>query len=136
MAQLREPIIANDIQHSGYDKAELVRGFGIQTYACHPLMAGGRLLGTLSFASRSRTSFDPDEIEFVRIISQYTAVALDRLRTTRALSEHTRSLEIINRVGTTLAAELDLNKLVQAVTDAGREVERGRIRRIFLQRSE
>ncbi|MCE3225009.1 MAG: two-component system sensor histidine kinase/response regulator, partial [Nitrospira sp.] len=47
---------------------------------------------------------------------------MDRLRTTKALAEHTRSLEIVNRVGTTLAAELDLNKLVQAVTDAGREV--------------
>lgn len=122
VAQRREPIIANDIQHSTYDKAALVRGLGIQTYACHPLMAGGRLLGTLSFASRTRSSFDDDEIEFVRIISQYTAIALDRLRTTKALSEHTRSLEIVNRVGTTLAAELDLSKLVQSVTDAGREV--------------
>ncbi len=122
VAQHRERIIANDIQNSDYDKAALVRGFGIQTYACHPLMAGGQLLGTLSFASRTRSSFDADEIEFIRIISQYTAVALDRLRTTKALNEHTRSLEIVNRVGTTLAAELDLNKLVQAVTDAGREV--------------
>jgi PAS domain S-box-containing protein len=131
VAQIRAPIIANDIQHSGYDKAELVRTFGIQTYACHPLMAGGRLLGTLSFASRTRPSFDEDEIEFIRIISQYTAVALDRLRTTKALAEHTRSLEIVNRVGTTLAAELDLNKLVQAVTDAGREVSGAEVGAFF-----
>lgn len=122
VAQQRDRIIANDIQHSDDDKAALVRSLGIQTYACHPLMAGERLLGTLSFASRTRAAFDDDEIEFLRIVSQYTAVALDRLRTTKALAEHTRSLEIVNRVGTTLAAELDLNKLVQAVTDAGREV--------------
>lgn len=122
VAQQRQRIIANDIQHSDYDKAALVRGLGIQTYACHPLMAGDHLLGTLSFASRTRPAFDEDEIEFLRIVSQYTAVALDRLRTNRALAEHSRSLEILNRVGSTLAAELDLSKLVQAVTDAGREV--------------
>lgn len=122
VAQIRAPIIANDILRSAYDKADLVRTFGIQTYASHPLMAGERLLGTLSFASRTRSAFDDDEIEFLRIISQYTAVALDRLGTTRTLKEHTRSLEIVNRVGSTLAAELDLNKLVQVVTDAGREV--------------
>ena len=122
VAQLREPIVANDIQHSGYEKADLVRGFGIQSYVCHPLIAGGRLLGTLAFASRTRPSFNHDEIEFLRVISQYTAVALDRLHTTKALSEHSRSLEILHRVGSTLAAELDLNTVVQVVTDAGREV--------------
>jgi PAS domain S-box-containing protein len=122
VAQLREPIIANDIQRSGYERAALVRSFGIQSYVCNPLIAGGRLLGTLSFASRTRPSFDHDEIEFLRVISQYTAVALDRLHTTKALGEHSRSLEILNRVGSTLAAELDLNTLVQTVTDAGREV--------------
>ena len=38
------------------------------------------------------------------------------------LKERTRSLELINRVGATVAAELDLEKLVQSVTDAGREI--------------
>ena len=122
VAQLREPIVANDIQHSGYEKAALVRSVGIQSYVCNPLIAGGRLLGTLAFASRTRSSFDDNELEFLRIVSQYTAVALDRLHTTKALSEHSRSLEILHRVGSTLAAELDLNTVVQAVTDAGREV--------------
>jgi PAS domain S-box-containing protein len=38
------------------------------------------------------------------------------------LRRRTRSLEIINRVGNTLAAELDLKKIVQIVTDASREI--------------
>jgi PAS domain S-box-containing protein len=56
VAQTRRTIVAHDIQNSNYDKADLVRGFGIQAYACHPLMIGDRLLGTLSFASRTRRS--------------------------------------------------------------------------------
>lgn len=39
-----------------------------------------------------------------------------------ALLEETRRLETINRVGAQLASELDLQKLVQAVTDAGVEL--------------
>lgn len=40
----------------------------------------------------------------------------------QTLRQRTRSLEIVNRVGAALAAELDLNQIVQMVTDAGREV--------------
>lgn len=77
VAQIRKPIVANDIQNSDYDKAGLVRGLGIQTYACNPLMVGDRLLGTISFASRKRAAFDPDEIEFMQIVAQYVAIAMD-----------------------------------------------------------
>ncbi len=38
------------------------------------------------------------------------------------LKEQTHSLEVINRVGAAVAGELDLDKLVQSVTDAGREI--------------
>ena len=40
----------------------------------------------------------------------------------RALLEQARALETINRVGAQLGAELNLEKLIQAVTDAGREL--------------
>jgi len=39
-----------------------------------------------------------------------------------ALREETRVVETLYRIGSTLTAELDLDKLVQAVTDAGTEV--------------
>ena len=39
-----------------------------------------------------------------------------------ALREETRTLETLNRVSTELALELDLKRLVQTVTDAGREM--------------
>jgi GAF domain-containing protein len=87
VAQTRASIHAIDIQNSTYDKANLVRGFGIQCYACNPLLVGDRLLGTLSFASRTRKAFDEDELQFLSIISQYTAVAVDRLRSSEQLRE-------------------------------------------------
>src|SRR5690606_17997498 len=41
-----------------------------------------------------------------------------------ALRRQTWTLETLNRLGRTLAAERDLDQVVQAVTDAGREVSR------------
>ncbi|HXG81285.1 MAG TPA: GAF domain-containing protein, partial [Sphingomicrobium sp.] len=49
-------------------------------YACEPLIVGDRLLGTLSFASRSRKSFDPDDLSFFRTIARHVALARDRAR--------------------------------------------------------
>lgn len=94
VALLRQPIIATDIQHSTDPKADLVRGIGIQAYACHPLMVGERLLGTLSFASHTRPAFDAEEIEFLRLITQYAAIALDRLKTTEAMEKNAKQLGV------------------------------------------
>lgn len=93
VAQTRQPIIATHIQESDYNKAALVRSFGIRSYACNPLMVGDRLIGTLSFASHTRDTFTDDELQFLRVISQYVSVALDRLRTEAELQNLNNSLE-------------------------------------------
>ncbi|WP_427184914.1 response regulator [Bordetella bronchialis] len=51
-------------------------------------------------------------------------VQMYRLRqeTARRLKEDARILEVLNRVGTTIAAELDLGRAVQVVTDAATEL--------------
>jgi PAS domain S-box-containing protein len=43
----------------------------------------------------------------------------EQLRMRHALAEETRTLGLLNRLGATLSAELDLERVVQAVTDAG-----------------
>ena len=45
-----------------------------------------------------------------------------RKRAEAALREEQETLEILNRTGAALAAELDLDRIVQMVTDAGREL--------------
>ena len=61
----RVPIVATHIQESDDPKVQLVKSFGIRSYACNPLLAENRLIGTLSVASRTRDSFEPDEIAFL-----------------------------------------------------------------------
>ena len=54
------------------------RRCGVRAYFCSPLIAEGRLLGTLSFGSRRRDAFDSDELEFLQTISRYVTVACER----------------------------------------------------------
>jgi PAS domain S-box-containing protein len=90
VALRRAPLTVTSIQDSDDPKVQLVKSFGIRAYSCSPLLAGDRLLGTLSFASRTRDSFDDDEIEFLRTISRYVTVAYERLRLIEELRDSDR----------------------------------------------
>jgi|GEM_PF-3350302 len=78
VAVTRKSMHAGDIQGSLDPMTELVRSAGINAYACEPLLVGDRLLGTLSFASRSRRSFDPEDLQFFRAVAKQLAIARDR----------------------------------------------------------
>jgi GAF domain-containing protein len=80
VAATRQPMHVTDIQRSLDPLADLVRSAGISAYACEPLMVGDRMLGTLSFASRTRRSFDAEDILFFRAIAKRVAIARDRAR--------------------------------------------------------
>jgi len=78
VALTRQAMHVTDIQRSLDPLADLVRSAGINAYACEPLLIGQRLLGTISFASRSRRSFDPEDLIFFRSVARQLAAARDR----------------------------------------------------------
>jgi signal transduction histidine kinase/ActR/RegA family two-component response regulator len=90
VALRRTPIVATHIQESSDPMVQLVKGYGIRAYACNPLLVEGRLLGTLSFATRKRDEFEPDELEFLGTISHYVTVAYERLRLVHQLRDQDR----------------------------------------------
>lgn len=55
----------------------------------------------------------------------------ERKRTEKSLHEHIEIIETVNRLGQTLAAELDLQKLVEAVTHAATEICNARFGSFF-----
>ena len=87
VALRRVPIVATYIQQSTEPMVQLVKSLGLRAYACNPLIASGRLLGTLSFASRSRDTFEREELEFLETISHYVTLAYERLRLIEQLRE-------------------------------------------------
>lgn len=80
VAAQRRSMVATRIQHSEDSTVSLVKGYGVTAYACNPLVADGELLGTLSFASRTRNHFEDDEIEFLETITHYVTGAYVRWR--------------------------------------------------------
>ncbi len=86
-------IITEDVQHTDDPRAELVRSYGIHAYCAHPLLAQGRVIGTLSFGTRARPTFTSEEVELMRIVSDQVAVAMQRLLAQQALQSLNESLE-------------------------------------------
>jgi PAS domain S-box-containing protein len=79
-AASRKPVIVGQLQTSTDPKAARMQATGSTAYACFPLIVGERLLGTLAFASSSRHSFDPDDLELLEAVSHYVAMAKERRR--------------------------------------------------------
>lgn len=79
--------VAMNIQQSDEPRTQLMKSQGIRAYTFHPLMAEGRLIGTLSFASHRRSEFAKDELEFLRTIRHYVAVAYERANLIRQLRD-------------------------------------------------
>lgn len=90
VAAHREPLLVGSVQESDDPRAQLVKSFGIRAYACFPMLAGDKLLGTLSFTSRRRDRFDDEEAEFLQTISYYTTLAYQRLQFIEQLREGDR----------------------------------------------
>ena len=87
-------IIAEDIQHTTDPRTDLVKSYGIRAYACHPLLsAGGTLIGTLSFGTRTRDRFSEEDIAFMKTVTDHIAIAMERKRTSRELERMNEMLE-------------------------------------------
>ncbi len=87
VAQARERAVLEGVQGSDDPRAGPIRALGVRAFVCTPLLAGDRLLGTLSFGTFSRDRFEPEEIEFLTAVCHYIALAGERLRAEGQLRE-------------------------------------------------
>jgi PAS domain S-box-containing protein len=88
-------IVAENILTTPDPRTELVKSFGIQAYACHPLVSQGQVIGTLSFGSRTKTRFTVDALSLMKAVTDHIAIAMDHLRSQEALrvsEEHFRKV--------------------------------------------
>lgn len=93
-ARDKVPIVAEDIFHSDDPRTELVRPYGIQAYACHPLMVQGRLIGTLSFGTKTRSFFSEQDLALMKTVTDQVATAMERMRLVEELQKSRDQLEL------------------------------------------
>ncbi|MDF5709371.1 MAG: PAS domain S-box protein [Nostoc sp. S4] len=98
IAQERRQIVINNVLHSTHSNADILRGLGITAYAGQPLIAQGKLLGVLAFASRTRTHFTPEETALLQATSDQVAVALERFELMASLQRRKEQLIQANRI--------------------------------------
>jgi PAS domain S-box-containing protein len=89
-------IVAEHVQTTPDPRTDLVRGFGIQAYACHPLLNQGRVIGTLSFGSRTKPAFGEDELRLMNAVADHVAIAVQRIRLLESLEQTAHAAEAAN----------------------------------------
>lgn len=98
VAQQRRQIAQFDLQHSTDPQAALVRSLGLRAYSCQPLVAQGKLFGTLGFGSLSRSRFTPAELGLFQAICDQIAIALERADLVISLQRQTTELRQVNHL--------------------------------------
>jgi PAS domain S-box-containing protein len=108
-------IVAEDIPNTPDVRTALVRSYGIRAYACHPLMAQEKVIGTLSFGTTTRSGFSDEDLALMKTVADQVAVAMDRIRSEDALRDLTATLE--QRVAERTAALRRQGEMFQKTID-------------------
>jgi len=82
-----ERLVVENLQDTEDQYSALVRPFGIQAYACHPLISQGQVLGTLSFCTRTRLKFRDEELFVMKAVADQVAIAMDRVLSYQRISQ-------------------------------------------------
>jgi signal transduction histidine kinase/PAS domain-containing protein len=120
-----KPYVNDDVdQHPATKDSDLsaYRATQIQAVVCVPLLREGRFVAAMAVHQSRPRHWTHDEVELVRTVVDRCWEAMERLRVEAALREQARTLQLLNGVGATLAAELDIRQVLQRVTDAATEM--------------
>ncbi|NLV32833.1 MAG: GAF domain-containing protein [Acidobacteria bacterium] len=91
-------VVAENIPAEPEGELALLCGAGLRAYACHPLEAAdGRVLGTLSFGTRDKAAFPPDDVSLMKAIGGQVAAALIRMQGELSLRHTAEELARSNR---------------------------------------
>jgi PAS domain S-box-containing protein len=110
-------IVAEDIPTTPDPRTELVKSYGIKAYACHPLMAQDRVLGTLSFGTTTRTSFTPDELALMKAVADHVAIAIERKRVQDVAQAELEKTELLLATARALSDRMDMEGMLRALAD-------------------
>ncbi|MEH2091234.1 PAS domain S-box protein [Nostoc sp.] len=98
VAQERCATVLENVQQSIDPKTELIRSLDITAYYAYPLIAQGRLLGTLSFGSRTLLSFTDNQKGMMQAVCDQIAIAMERASLIASLQQQTEQLQEANRM--------------------------------------
>jgi GAF domain-containing protein len=87
VAQSGRPLIVENVHLRDDEPTKAARALGIKAYAGFPLLAHGRLFGTLAFGSTGNARFAESDVDLLRALADQFAATLDRGRLLSNLRE-------------------------------------------------
>jgi signal transduction histidine kinase/DNA-binding response OmpR family regulator len=93
VAQLREEVVV----HEGEPGSGELKQPGVRVFVCYPMLADGRLIGTLGFGTRLRARLEDDEIDVLHIVGDQSAMVLERHRLVAELQSRAEALAEADR---------------------------------------
>ncbi|WP_051935451.1 GAF domain-containing protein [Deinococcus sp. YIM 77859] len=121
-AREQQPVFVGGTVDAQYPEAARLRAQDTRSLAALPLLVEGNLWGVLVLSFGEARHFRSQEQAFLLSLVEQCVQALSRIQAEQELRTQADTLKTLNRIGRTLSAELDLDRLVQAVTDAGVEL--------------
>ena len=121
----KEPVYVEDIAADPLweDFRDLALSHNLSACWSTPIMSGGGdVLGTFAMYYRQPRKPTPKDLDLVDFVTRSAALVIERKQAEDALREESHNLEVLNRMGSAIASELDLERVVQMVTDAGVEL--------------
>ena len=95
----------------------LLRAEGLRSFACVPLWAHDRVLGTLGVCTRHRRRFPRSQVRLLEAMGHQIGVALDGARLLREAQAQAARLAALQEVGETIARDRDLQRALNAIAD-------------------
>jgi PAS domain S-box-containing protein len=98
VAQERRQLVLDQSQLSSHPNAQLLSSSGATAYAGQPLIVHGKLLGTLCFASSTRTRFTREESDLLQSTCDQIAIALERSNLLTSIQQQAEQLQRANQI--------------------------------------
>ncbi len=86
-------LVIKNILETPYSNSELEKSFGITAYLSHPLLSHGKIIGSLSFGSKSMKSFSNEDISLMKAVTDQVAIAFTRMKNEKELYRTNNYLE-------------------------------------------
>lgn len=117
---LRLDDIAKDQRSAPY--AAGYESIGVQSLIVVPMLEGQRLTAVLHVHSLLPRSWTEEEVTLTEDVARRTWEAVKRARAEEHLRDETRVLELLNQTGRIAASTLDMQTLLQSVTDTATQL--------------
>lgn len=128
-----EPIFVSDIRTSNESDAlkATIEGEGIRGLGFIPLVDNGTVIGKFMTYYAAPHETTPIEADLALTIARQLGFSLERRRVAHTLSRQTARLAALERITRTLSSNLDLERIVQVVTDSATELSGARFGAFF-----